>query len=97
MQTPFFQWLAISCLGFWITGALAQTKSAEPINLTPQANSVYVVQDHRWAPLAFRNQQGQPDGLIIDIWRLLGQKMQRPIEWSIANPRSWNGQSFVTA
>ena len=44
---------------------------------------MYVVQDHRWAPLAFRNQRGEADGLIIDIWRLLGQKMQRPIEFEL--------------
>jgi diguanylate cyclase (GGDEF)-like protein/PAS domain S-box-containing protein len=83
MQTSLLIWSGIGCLVFWVSGAFAQTKSAEPINLTPQANSVYVVQDHRWAPLAFRNQQGEPDGLIIDIWRLLGQKMQRPIEFEL--------------
>ncbi len=83
MQTSLLTWLVIGCLIFLASGACAQTTSAEPINLTPQANSVYVVQDHRWAPLAFRNQQGEPDGLIIDIWRLLGQKMQRPIEFEL--------------
>jgi PAS domain S-box-containing protein len=83
MQTYLLTWPLIGCLIFLARGACAQTKSAEPINLTPQANSVYVVQDHRWAPFAFRNQQGEPDGLIIDIWRLIGQKMQRPIEFEL--------------
>ena len=65
----------IGWLGLCGAIAIAQTESAAPINLTPQANSMYVVQDHRWAPLAFRNQQGNPDGLIIDIWRLLGKRI----------------------
>ena len=83
MHTSLLTRIVIGCLALLTVGALAQTKSAEPINLTPQTNSIYVVQDHRWAPLAFRNQQGQPDGLIIDIWRLLGQKMQRPIKFEL--------------
>lgn len=83
MQKPLLMLWVISWLEFCSTNAFAQTTSAEPINLTPQANSVYVVQDHRWAPLAFRNQQGNPDGLIIDIWHLLGKKMQRPIEFEL--------------
>lgn len=83
MQISFVKCLVIGWLGLWAATGLAQTQSTEPINLTPQISSLYVVQDHRWAPLAFRNQQGQPDGLIIDIWRLLGQKMQRPVEFDL--------------
>ncbi len=83
MQKSFFLGPVIGWLWLFSCDALAQSKIAEPINLTPQANSVYVVQDHRWAPLAFRNQQGNPDGLIIDIWHLIGQKMQRPVEFEL--------------
>jgi|GEM_PF-2279238 len=83
MQISFGKWLVIGWLELLATAGLAQTTSSGPINLTPQISSLYVVQDHRWAPLAFRNQQGQPDGLIIDIWRLLGQKMQRPVEFEL--------------
>ncbi|MDO8345648.1 MAG: diguanylate cyclase [Cellvibrio sp.] len=83
MLKTFLLSLMIGWLGLCGAIAIAQPESAAPINLTPQANSMYVVQDHRWAPLAFRNQQGNPDGLIIDIWRLLGKKMQRPVEFEL--------------
>ncbi len=76
-------WLVIGWLGLLATSAQGQVQTPAPINLTPKVNSLYVVQDHRWAPLAFRNQQGNPDGLIIDIWQLIGQKMHRPVEFEL--------------
>ncbi|WP_158304083.1 diguanylate cyclase domain-containing protein [Cellvibrio japonicus] len=43
----------------------------------------YVVQDHSWAPLAFRDRHGEPQGLIVDLWKLIGTKTGRPVQFEL--------------
>lgn len=76
-------WVITGCLALLLDSPLSRAQTSTSVNLTPKVNSLYVVQDPRWAPLAFRNQQGNPDGLLIDIWYLIGQKMQRPVEFEM--------------
>lgn len=42
-------------------------------------NTLYIVQDSAWAPLAFVDEQGEPQGLLIDLWRAVSEKAGRPI------------------
>lgn len=88
MCNPFVErwvrcWPILGCLALLLASPLSRAQSSTPINLSPKVNSLYVVQDPHWAPLSFRNQQGNPDGLLIDIWYLIGQKMRRPVEFEL--------------
>ncbi len=74
-------WTILGCLVLMLASPLCRAQTSTPINLSPQVNSLHVVQDPHWAPLSFRNQQGNADGLLTDIWYLIGQKMQRPVEF----------------
>ncbi|EIK46238.1 sensory box protein [Cellvibrio sp. BR] len=61
--------------------ALSATLSAqEAPPQVPAPVPLQVVQDHRLAPFAFRDQQGNAQGLIIDIWRLIAAKQQVPLQ-----------------
>lgn len=44
-----------------------------------EAPKLHIVQDHAWAPLAFADEQGQPKGLLIDLWRLAAEKSGREL------------------
>lgn len=43
-------------------------------------NTLYIVQDKAWAPLAFTDRDGLPQGLLVDLWRAVGEKTGRPVE-----------------
>lgn len=44
-----------------------------------------VALDRAWHPLSFLDQQGQPQGVLIDYWRLVGKKMQRDVEFRLVD------------
>ncbi|MDR9437682.1 MAG: diguanylate cyclase [Thiohalophilus sp.] len=44
-----------------------------------------VSQDHSWPPLAFRDRHGEPQGLLVDLWRALGEQMDRPVEFKLVD------------
>ncbi|WP_166668745.1 diguanylate cyclase [Thiohalophilus thiocyanatoxydans] len=44
-----------------------------------------VSQDHSWPPLAFRDRHGEPHGLLVDLWRALGEEMGRPVQFELVN------------
>ena len=58
-------------------------ETSRPIDLSPQVNGWHVVQDHSWAPLAFRDRQGEPQGLLVDLWRLIGSKTGRQVQFEL--------------
>ncbi|MDY6981218.1 MAG: diguanylate cyclase, partial [Pseudomonadota bacterium] len=48
-----------------------------------------VSQDHAWPPMAFRDSSGEPRGLLVDLWRALGQELGRPVRFELVDwPRS---------
>lgn len=42
-----------------------------------------VVQDHSWAPLAYTNAHGEPEGLLVDIWRRVAAESGHPLEFRL--------------
>lgn len=44
-----------------------------------------VSQDHSWPPFAMRDEMGEPQGLLIDLWRELGQIMGREVEFRLVD------------
>ncbi|MDZ7661642.1 diguanylate cyclase [Thiohalophilus sp.] len=44
-----------------------------------------ISQDHSWPPLAFRDRHGEPRGLLVDLWRALGEQMGRPVAFRLAD------------
>lgn len=38
-----------------------------------------LVQDSNWAPLAFVDEKGEPQGLLIDLWRGISEKLDRQL------------------
>lgn len=67
---------------FWLTLVLPMSAiaadEAEPAPLV-------ISQDHAWPPLAFRDRHGEPQGLLVDLWRALGEQMGRPVEFELVD------------
>ncbi len=47
--------------------------------------ALIVSQDHSWPPFAFRNDRGEPEGLLIDLWQELAVHMQRPVVFELVD------------
>lgn len=61
-----------------------------------------VVQAHSWAPLAFTNKKGEPEGLLIDLWRRVAEQSQQPleitlVEWAQSLEQVSNSNNIVHA
>lgn len=56
------------------------TLSAEQVD---EPEPLIVVQDHAWAPLAFADSNGEPQGLLIDLWQALGEQLGRPVTFEL--------------
>lgn len=72
----YYGWLAWSLL-WW--GLFAQYAGAQDDSRRQADDTLYIVQDHAWAPLAFADSDGVPQGLLIDLWRAVGEKTGRPV------------------
>jgi diguanylate cyclase (GGDEF)-like protein/PAS domain S-box-containing protein len=44
-----------------------------------------VSQDHAWPPFAYRDESGEPRGLLIDFWQLIGAAMDRPVAFALTD------------
>lgn len=44
-----------------------------------------VSQDHAWPPFAYRDDNGEPRGLLIDFWQLIGATMERPVTFALTD------------
>lgn len=44
-----------------------------------------VALDRSWPPFALLNGRGEPDGLLIDLWRELGDRLDRAIEFRLTD------------
>ncbi|MDX5333256.1 MAG: diguanylate cyclase, partial [Gammaproteobacteria bacterium] len=51
----------------------------------PGPAPLVISQDHAWPPLAYRDRQGEPQGLLVDLWRRLGEELGRPVEFRLAD------------
>ncbi|HEY7884113.1 MAG TPA: diguanylate cyclase, partial [Cellvibrionaceae bacterium] len=49
------------------------------------AEPLIIAQDHAWAPLAFENQQGEPQGLLVDLWRAVGKHLGREVVFELGD------------
>lgn len=72
-------WLAAALCALWFApGTRAETTDQPPL---------YIAQDHTWAPLAFENEQGEPAGLLVDLWREIGRELGREVRFELVD---WN-------
>ncbi len=69
--------LAIAISAFTL-GATAVQEPADPI---------VVSQDHSWPPLSFMDAEGEPQGILPDLWREIGRILGRPVEFRLTD---WN-------
>lgn len=44
-----------------------------------------ISQDHAWPPFSFADQDGQPRGLIIDLWETMEERLGRPVEFKLVD------------
>jgi PAS domain S-box-containing protein len=51
------------------------------------ADPIIVSQDHSWPPLSFMDAGGEPQGILIDLWREIGRMLDRPVEFRLTD---WN-------
>ncbi|MBE8715617.1 diguanylate cyclase domain-containing protein [Cellvibrio polysaccharolyticus] len=61
-----------------------------------------VVQNHSWAPLAFTNKKGEPEGLLVDLWRRIAEQTHQPldlqlVEWQQSLEQVRNSDSIIHA
>ena len=49
------------------------------------AEPLIISQDHSWPPFSWRNSAGEPEGLLIDLWRELGERMGRPVQFKLVD------------
>ena len=71
-----FPWLMLLALACALVPARADAPSGEPL---------IVSQDHAWPPFAYRDSRGEPQGLLIDLWREIGLRLDRPVEFLLAD------------
>lgn len=64
--------LVTLCILGWSLNAQAQ----EPLR---------IVQDHAWPPFSFLNQNNEPEGLLIDLWREVALAMARDVEFTLVD------------
>jgi len=60
---------------------------AGPQGLQDDVAPLVVSQDHSWPPFSFIDDEGEPRGILIDLWRAIGEEMGRPVEFRLAD---WN-------
>jgi diguanylate cyclase (GGDEF)-like protein/PAS domain S-box-containing protein len=48
-----------------------------------QREPLVIAQDHAWPPFAWRNQHGEPEGLLVDLWHELSELMDRPVSFEL--------------
>lgn len=44
-----------------------------------------IAQDHAWPPFAFLNEQGEPQGLLVELWQVLGKQMGREVRFYLTD------------
>lgn len=80
---------------------VAAALQSEAVRADGEAREPLVVsQDHSWPPFAFRNERGEPEGLLVDLWQELAGKMERPVvfelsDWPDTITRVAEGQAHV--
>ncbi len=62
--------------------ARAETIPQDPPDTLPP---LLIVQDHAWAPLAFRDRHGEPRGLLVDLWRAVGEHLGREVAFVLVD------------
>lgn len=89
-----FRW-RVWC-GVWLL-LLAQ---AWPVLANTPPKPLIVTNSKAWQPFSYLNEEGEPDGLLIDLWREYGRVTGRPIQfklvdWQASLDLVRNGQADV--
>ncbi|WP_378081126.1 diguanylate cyclase domain-containing protein [Aeromonas bestiarum] len=56
-----------------------------PAWATPAPKPLIVTNSKAWQPFSYINEEGQPDGLLIDLWREYGRVTGRPIQFKLVD------------
>ncbi|TVR13258.1 MAG: PAS domain S-box protein [Planctomycetota bacterium] len=77
----------ITCCCAIAAGMLVALAAQEPDGDAPQSPRpvIIVSQDHSWPPFAMRDDNGDPQGLLIDLWRELAQIMGREVVFELVD------------
>ena len=52
---------------------------------TEDVEPLIISQDHSWPPFSWRNRAGEPEGLLIDLWREVGEHLDRPVQFELVD------------
>ncbi len=69
-------------LGCWLLLAVV---SVACMHRAQAAEALVVSQDHAWPPFAYLDSQGEPRGLLIELWQELGAQMGRPVTFKLVD------------
>lgn len=76
--------LSLSLAWSALAEAEAQTASdAVPEN--SRSRPLIIAQDSAWHPFAYLDEQQQPQGLLIDYWRRVGEKIGRDVQFKLVD------------
>jgi diguanylate cyclase (GGDEF)-like protein len=81
-------WLAVCLAGLSASrpaGAAEAEAEAEAGLPGAPGRPLIVTNSHRWAPMAYLDEDGEPDGLLIDIWRAFSERTGIPVEFRLVN------------
>ncbi|MEN9585579.1 MAG: hypothetical protein RLZZ616_2585, partial [Pseudomonadota bacterium] len=56
-----------------------------PARASPAPKPLIVTNSKAWQPFSYLNEEGQPDGLLIDLWREYGRVTGRPVEFKLVD------------
>ncbi|TVR49097.1 MAG: PAS domain S-box protein [Puniceicoccaceae bacterium] len=88
-DSPASAWrIAIGCTVAALAGLGSLVALADVPHKTdaePAQPTLVISQDHQWPPFAFLDRQGRPQGVLVDLWRELGERMGRPVEFLLVD------------
>lgn len=80
------QLLSALLLLFSLSIAFLKLNSVDPKGIAVAKDTPLLVsQDHAWPPFSFLDNNGQPQGALIDIWREIGEELGRPVEFLLVD------------
>ncbi|MCA1804189.1 MAG: diguanylate cyclase [Xanthomonadaceae bacterium] len=71
--------ILVLAMALWFTPCHGQV---DPV---PGVEPLIVSQDHAWPPFAFEDREGNPRGVLVELWQEIGLRLGRPVEFRLVD------------
>ncbi|WP_417580432.1 ATP-binding protein [Nitrincola sp.] len=75
----------ILLLGYLISSASCVVAQTHTSSNSTELEPLIIAQDRAWPPFAFVGENGEPRGLLIELWREIAAQMGRPVEFYLVD------------